>query len=252
MVQIQLHNVSLRFRIRQRGRIPLKDFLVQGWYRRSVNPIVEVNALKDISVTFEQGERIGIIGHNGAGKSTLLKVLAGIYPPTSGQVMVEGQVNSMLDIGVGIEAEATGWDNIAYRSYLLGATLSQVKRKREAVAEFSKLGDALHMPVRCYSTGMLVRLLFSIATEVDPEILLLDEILGAGDLSFQEKAQKRMFDLMDRARLIVLASHDLVTLKKMCGRILWLDHGRIRMEGPPEDVIPAYQEFMIQESQAVA
>src|SRR5207248_8000678 len=138
--------------------------------------ILEVRALHDVTLRAAQGDRVGIIGHNGAGKSTLLKVLAGIYPPTAGRRVVEGRISSLFDINLGFEAEATGWENIAYRSYLQGETPRTVRRKRDAIADFSELGNFLKMPVRYYSAGMMVRLAFSIATAIDPEILLIDEV----------------------------------------------------------------------------
>jgi ABC-type polysaccharide/polyol phosphate transport system ATPase subunit len=252
MVQIQLRDLHLQFRVRQRGRVTLKEFLVMRMFRRSVNPYIEVNALDGINLTIHEGERLGIIGHNGAGKSTLLKVLAGIYPPTHGSVDIEGRICSMLDVGVGIEPDATGWDNITYRCYLQGDTPTEVAQKKQAIADFSELGDALRMPVRFYSTGMQVRLIFSIATAVEPEILLLDEILGAGDMNFQEKARQRMLSLIERARLMVIASHDMQTLQRLCSRVIWLDHGHILQDGPPQEVISQYQEFMTRGSKAAA
>jgi ABC-type polysaccharide/polyol phosphate transport system ATPase subunit len=159
-------------------------------------------------------------------------------------MIVQGKVSSMLDLDVGIEAEATGWENIAYRCYLQGDRPADVRRKRDAIAEFTELGEALHMPVRFYSAGMRVRLLFSIATAVEPHILLLDEILGAGDMAFQEKASARMTALMDQARLILLTTHDMAALRRYCDRVLWLHRGQVVRDGAPDEVIPQYQEHM--------
>jgi len=244
MVHIRLSNVNLTFRVRKHKRIPFKQFLIGGFFRRSVNPIMEVHALKNINLEIQEGERIGVIGHNGAGKTTLLKLLAGIYPPTSGYLQVEGRVSTLLDIGVGIESDATGWANIAYRSYLQGLTPKQVRERRQRIAEFSELGEFLNIPVRFYSSGMLVRLCFSIATEIDPEILLIDEILSAGDLGFQEKAHRRILELIQQSRLLVIATHDTVTVPKLCTRMIWLDHGEIVMQGDPQTVVEAYKEYM--------
>src|SRR5262249_49566117 len=152
----------------------------------------------------EEGERVGVLGHNGAGKSTLLKLLAGVYPPTRGRRVVEGQISSLFDIALGFEIEATGWDNIRYRGYLQGETPDSIGEKMQPIADFSELGEFLNVPVRYYSAGMMVRLAFSIATAIDPEVLLVDEVLGAGDLAFQAKARQRMKEMIERARLLVL------------------------------------------------
>jgi ABC-type polysaccharide/polyol phosphate transport system ATPase subunit len=203
-----------------------------------------VRALQEISFKVQQGERLGVLGHNGAGKSTLLKVLAGIYPPSAGRRTVEGKICSLFDLLLGLEPEASGWENIGFRSYLQGETPRSVRAKVQEIAAFSELGDFLNMPVRFYSAGMLVRLAFSIATAIDPEVLLIDEALGAGDLGFQKKARARMIDLMQRAHLMVVVSHDLLSLGELCDRVLWMDHGRVRQIGPSGDIIAAYSASM--------
>jgi len=241
MARIELDRVSLTFHVRQHGRITLKEFLVRQMFRRSVNPKIQVHALQDVSLHLEEGARLGIIGHNGAGKSTLLKVLAGIYPPTAGRRLVEGQISSLFDIALGFEMDATGWENIAYRGYLQGESPRSIRSKVQPIADFSELGDFLNMPVRYYSAGMMVRLAFSIATAIDPEILLVDEVLSVGDLAFQEKARQRMREMMAKARLIVVVSHDLDSLAKLCDQAVWLDHGRVRLVGPTEEAVAAYR-----------
>jgi len=242
MARVLMDNVSLTFRVRQNQVLTLKEFLVGQMFRRSINPYMEVKALKEVSFEVDKGERIGILGHNGAGKSTLLKMLAGIYRPTSGKRMVEGKISSLFDIHLGFEPEANGWENIAYRSYLQGETPATLKDKVQAIADFTELGDFLNMPVRYYSAGMLVRLAFSIATAIDPEVLLVDEVLAAGDLSFQQKALKRMREMMDRAQLVIMVSHDLNSIRQLCTRAIWMDHGTVRMTGPVSEVIKAYHE----------
>jgi ABC-type polysaccharide/polyol phosphate transport system ATPase subunit len=241
---IELKNAGLTYWVRQRRRMAIKDYLVGGLLKKSFNPFTEIEALKDLNFRFVEGSRVGIIGHNGAGKSTLLRLIVGIYPPTAGEVVVQGQVNSMLDIGVGIEPEATGWENIYFRALLMGYHPKQIREKCQEIADFSELGPALDLPVRCYSSGMSVRLMFSIATCIEPEILVMDEILGAGDLGFHEKANKRMMQLIDRARILFLASHNMETIRQLCSHCLWLDHGRVCMEGRPNDVISAYNTYM--------
>jgi lipopolysaccharide transport system ATP-binding protein len=240
MARIELDKVGLTFRVRQKGRVSFKEFLVKRMFRRSVNPYLEVRALQDITLSLRAGQRLGIIGHNGAGKSTMLKMLAGIYPPTTGRRMVEGRISSLFDIALGFEVDATGWENIAYRGYLQGETPRTLRSKIQPIADFSELGDFLNMPVRYYSAGMVVRLAFSIATAIEPEILLVDEVLSVGDLSFQQKARQRMHEMIDKAELIVVVSHDLESLAKLCKQAIWMDHGRIRQFGPVEEMIDAY------------
>jgi ABC-type polysaccharide/polyol phosphate transport system ATPase subunit len=240
MVRIDLERVSLTFRVRQHRRITLKEFLVRQMFRRSVNPLIEVRALQEVNLRLAEGDRVGIIGHNGAGKSTLLKLLGGVYPPTSGRLRVEGRVSSLFDLALGFEPDGTGWENIGYRCYLQGETPRSVRAKQQAIADFSELGDFLNMAVRYYSAGMLVRLAFSIATAIEPEILLIDEVLGAGDLAFQQKARQRMLEMMSKARLILAVSHDLKGLTKLCDRAIWMDHGRVRHFGPIDETIAAY------------
>ncbi len=241
MARIELNNIDLTFRVRRHIRMSLKEFLVGQMFRRSKNPILEVHALSGVDLRVDRGDRIGVIGHNGAGKSTLLKLLAGVYQPTAGTMVVDGKISALFELALGFETHATGWENIAYRSYLQGETPRTVKEKRDAIAEFSELGDFLNTPVRYYSAGMLVRLAFSIATAIDPEILLVDEVLSVGDLAFQQKARERMRDMVDRAHLLVMVSHDLDTLPKICNRAIWLDHGRMVKEGPIDQVIASYR-----------
>ncbi len=240
MARIELDRVGLTFRVRKNIRLTAKEYLIGQMFRRDRNPIMEVRALQDVNLRVGQGDRVGIIGHNGAGKSTLLKVLAGIYPPTSGRRAVEGRISSLFDISLGFESEATGWENIAYRSYLQGETKRSVRAKRDAIAAFSELGDFLSTPVRYYSAGMLVRLAFSIATAIDPEILLIDEVLSVGDMAFQNKARERMEQMMARAHLMVVVSHELASLEKLCNVGVWMDHGRVVRTGPIREVIEAY------------
>jgi ABC-type polysaccharide/polyol phosphate transport system ATPase subunit len=252
MSSIELRDVGIRFRTRAHRRIPLKDYLIGRFFRNSVNPFLDVHALADINLSITEGERIGLIGGNGAGKSTMLRLLAGIYPPTSGTIDVEGEIASLLDIGIGVQAEASGWENIAYRCYLNGDTPAQLREKRQEIAEFSELGRHLEMPVRFYSSGMQVRLLFSLATAIEPDVLLIDEVLSAGDMGFYAKARRRMEQLIERSRILVMASHDFNAVQAICTRVLWLDQGRIRREGSPAEVIAAYREFMTQPQTAAA
>jgi ABC-type polysaccharide/polyol phosphate transport system ATPase subunit len=241
MARIELDRVGLTFRVRkQQGRMTLKEYLVRGLFLKPAVSIMEVRALQDLDLTIKAGERIGVIGHNGAGKSTLLKLLAGIYEPTTGRCRVTGRISSLFDLMLGFEPEASGWENIRYRGYLQGETPRSIQGKIESIADFSELGDFLSMPVRYYSAGMLVRLAFSIATAIHPEILLVDEVLSVGDMAFQEKARKRMREMMLQADLMVVVSHDLDSLAQLCDQAIWMDHGRLRRKGPIREVIAAY------------
>jgi ABC-type polysaccharide/polyol phosphate transport system ATPase subunit len=240
MPLIELDQIGLRFKVRCFGRISLKEYLLQGFFRRSKKTTFEVQALEDLDLTVDEGDRLGIIGPNGAGKSTLLKLLAGIYPPTAGRRQVNGQICALFDIALGFEPDASGWENMMYRGYLQGETPQSIRAKMQPIAEFSELGDFLNMPVRYYSAGMMVRLAFSIATAIEPEILIVDEVLSAGDMAFQSKARQRIKDLMSTARAVIVVSHDLASLEMVCDRVLWLDHGRARLMGSAREVIAAY------------
>jgi ABC-type polysaccharide/polyol phosphate transport system ATPase subunit len=169
-----------------------------------------------------------------------LKVLAGVYPPTSGRRVVRGKIGSLFDIVLGFEPDANGWENMAFRGYLQGETPATLRGKIKEIAEFSELGKFLDMPVRYYSNGMLVRLAFSISTAIEPEILIVDEALAAGDMEFQDKARQRMKSLIKSAQAVIVVSHDLDALSQICERTLWLDHGRVRMTGRTPEVIAAY------------
>jgi ABC-type polysaccharide/polyol phosphate transport system ATPase subunit len=240
MTLVNLDGVELVFQVRRYGRISLKEYIVSGLFRRPKENSFEVRALEGINLQIGEGERVGIIGHNGAGKSTLLRLMAGIYPPTAGRREVSGRISSLFELALGFEPDASGWDNIMYRGYLQGETPRSIRAKMQAIADFSELGRFLDMPIRYYSAGMVVRLAFSIATAIEPEILLIDEVLSAGDAEFQAKARQRMRSLLSRARAVIIVSHDVGTLRQICDRIVWLDHGRIRLEGPAEEVLAAY------------
>ena len=240
MARIDLTDASLTFSLRKSKNVTLKQYLLKGLFLKSFNPKVNIHALADLNLSATDGDRIGVIGHNGAGKSTLLKMIAGVYPPTSGAVKVQGSICSLFEISLGFEPEATGWENIRYRGYLQGETPKTLAGKVEEIAAFSELGDFLNIPVRYYSAGMMVRLAFSIATAAEPEVLLVDEVLSVGDASFQQKAKQRMKEMMSRSRLMVMVSHDIGSVVDMCNRAVWLEHGRIRMQGFPSDVTAAY------------
>jgi ABC-type polysaccharide/polyol phosphate transport system ATPase subunit len=241
MAKIELRDINLTFRVRQTPKVTLKEYVLKRMFSHKRNPYLEIPALRDITLELHDGDRLGVIGHNGAGKSTLLKLIAGIYPPTSGTRDVFGAISSLFDISLGFELDANGWDNIRYRAYLQGETPQSIAKKIDKVAEYSELGDFLNMSVRYYSAGMLIRLAFSIASAIEPEILLIDEVLAAGDLAFQVKAQQRMKELMSQARLMVLISHGIDELPNFCSKVAWMDHGRIVQIGAAEKVVAAYK-----------
>lgn len=252
MVEIDLDRVSLEFKVRQFKRLTLKEFLIRGMFKRSANPILHVQALREVSLHVGEGERLGILGHNGAGKSTLLKLLAGVYQPSGGTRRVIGRISSLFDIALGFEPDSNGWDNMYNRGYLQGESPKSIRSKVDQIAEFSELGQFLEMPVRYYSAGMMVRLAFSIATAIEPEILIVDEVLSVGDLAFQQKAAQRIKAMMSQARLIVMVSHDLDSLARLSNRCVWLDHGQVRMDGEPGAVIRAYQNHSLKPVAAAA
>ncbi|MBA2308565.1 MAG: ABC transporter ATP-binding protein [Pseudonocardiales bacterium] len=202
-------------------------------------PIIE--ALREITLSLGQGDRVALVGHNGAGKSTLLRLMSGIYEPTRGRAAIVGKVAPVFDLGVGMDPEVSGYDNIMVRGLFLGMTRRQMEERVDDIAEFTELGDYLSMPMRTYSTGMRVRLALGVVTSIDPEILLLDEGIGAVDASFLEKARERFHALVARSGILVFASHAEGMLAELCDTAIWLDHGQIRDRGPLHDVLAHYK-----------
>lgn len=202
--------------------------------------VEEHKALNNISLDIREGDRICLIGSNGAGKSTLLRTLAGILTPLSGSITVEGNISSLLDFATGFEMEMTGYENIIIRGMLLGMTRSEILNKRDAIAEFAELGDFINQPIKTYSSGMFVRLAFAVATSIEPDILIIDEIVGAGDASFTEKANARMEMMLDKGSIIVMATHSTELALRLCNRAIWLDKGNIVMDGKVSEVLEEY------------
>jgi ABC-2 type transport system ATP-binding protein len=202
-------------------------------------PIIE--ALHDITVSIAEGDRVALVGHNGAGKSTLLRLLAGIYEPTRGASRISGKVAPVFDLGVGMDQELSGIENIMIRGLFLGMTRKQMEKRVDDIAEFTELGDYLQMPLRTYSTGMRVRLALGVVTSIDPEILLLDEGIGAVDTAFLNKARDRLVDLVNRSGLLVFASHQDDLLLELCTSAIWMDEGHMRQHGSLREVITAYK-----------
>ena len=202
-------------------------------------PIIE--ALRDITVSLRRGARVALVGHNGAGKSTLLRLMSGIYEPTRGRALVQGKVAPVFDLAVGMDPEISGLDNILIRGLFLGMTRKQMEARVDDIASFTELGDYLSMPLRTYSTGMRVRLALGVVTSIDPEILLLDEGIGAVDAEFLAKARTRLFELVERSGILVFASHSDEFLADLCDTAIWMDQGTIREHGPLREVLAHYK-----------
>ncbi len=205
-------------------------------------------ALKDINLTIRKGERVGIIGHNGAGKSTLLRLLARIYPSTTGSVSVQGTVAPSIEMGAGFNPELSGKDNILLNGAMLGLSRRTMLEKVDGIFEFTGLHEFAELPLKYYSSGMFMRLAFGIATEIEPDILLIDEALSVGDQAFQDKARERLLGLFDRSNVVVLVSHDLNSLRDVCTRGLWMKQGQIIDDGPMDELIDRYLEATTRQS----
>lgn len=238
---IELRDVSLKFITYHDKTYSLKRAAIDLLLRReNPRPAEEFYALRNISLRFEQGERVGIIGHNGAGKSTLLRLMARIYPPTSGSISIRGRVAPLIEMGAGMHPELSGYDNILLNGAMLGFSRKEMEAKVDGIFEFTGLREFSHLPLKYYSSGMYMRLAFSIATEVNPDILLIDESLGVGDAAFVDKAKARIRGLLDRSNLVVIVSHDMVSLQSLCTRGIWLKHGQVIADGPIEQVVRRY------------
>ncbi|EIG63508.1 ABC transporter ATP-binding protein [Bradyrhizobium sp. WSM1253] len=244
--QITLQQVSVSFPIYHGGSRSLKKHLLfrgtGGQIATDANDRIVIEALKNVSFQARAGDRIALIGSNGAGKTTLLRAMAGIYEPISGEVISYGRVSPMFDIGLGIDGELSGYDNIRLRGMLLGLSASEIESYMPNIVEFTELGEYLDIPVRTYSSGMMTRLTFAVATCFAPEILLMDEWIMAGDASFLAKAQRRVESFVERASILVLASHSLDICRQWCTKAIWMDHGEVRMEAKLEAVLQAYSE----------
>jgi lipopolysaccharide transport system ATP-binding protein len=224
-------NITVDFPIYGGGSRSLKKSILNaasgGFFARDASERLVVRALDGVSFNFSSGDRIGLLGHNGAGKSTLLRVMAGIYEPTSGSFASKGRVASMLSINLGIDPEATGLENIFTRGYLMGIKPKEMKTLVDEIADFSGLGDFLYLPYRTYSSGMAMRLAFSIATCVDADIVLMDEWLSVGDAEFVDRAKVRLDQMIGKASIVVLASHNLDLIKSQCNKIYEINHGKM-------------------------
>lgn len=245
MVSIDVSNASVDFPIFDAKTRSLKKAVLQlgraggniGVHSRI--PVIE--ALRDINLSLRHGDRVALVGHNGAGKSTLLRLVSGIYEPTRGSSRIVGRMAPVFDLAVGMDPEISGYENIIIRGLFLGMTRRQMEARVDDIAEFTELGDYLSMPLRTYSTGMRVRLALGVVTSIDPEILLLDEGIGAVDAEFLAKARKRLHELVDRSGILVFASHSDEFLRELCSTAIWMDHGQIREHGPLREVLTHYK-----------
>jgi lipopolysaccharide transport system ATP-binding protein len=244
MASILFNNVCIDFPIFNAHSRSLKNRIMQvatgGQLNADDRGRITVRALENINFTFSDGERIALLGHNGAGKSTLLRALGKIYQPSSGLIKIEGSIGSLIDISLGIDTEATGRENIFLRGGMLGLSKDQLNRQLNEIIEFSELGDFIDMPLRTYSTGMNMRLAFAISTTLRPNILIMDEWLSVGDEKFKHKAESRMKSLVDATNILVVASHSRDLILNTCNRVIWLEHGKIIMDGDPKSILPLY------------
>ncbi len=244
MAFIDFHNVYVDLPVYNASGRSLKSKLLKTATGGRVNADeqgrVVVRALEDVSFQICDGERVGLLGHNGAGKTTLLRVLSGVYHPSSGMAKIEGEIGSLIDISLGIDPEATGRENIFIRGGLLGMKRREIADNIDSIIEFSELGDFVDMPLRTYSTGMHLRLAFSVSTILRPEILLMDEWLSVGDEGFRNKMQNRMNELVQSSNILVIASHSQDLLRQVCNRILWFEHGRVKKDGEANAILDEY------------
>lgn len=243
MAHVEFEHVSVEIPIYNSHTRSLKKSLMQiatGGQLKNQNGCTIVRALENINLTLNDGDRVGLLGHNGAGKSTLLRVLSRAYIPTSGTAIIQGSIGSLIDISLGINDEFTGRENVYFRGRLLGMTKTSLQEKMHEIHEFSGLGNFFDMPLRTYSSGMQLRLAFAVSTILRPEILLMDEWLSVGDEEFKHKADVRMQELISATRILVVATHSRELIMNNCNRVIWLEHGKIRMDGDPAIITDAY------------
>lgn len=245
MTQIKLEDVHVDFVIYQGSGKSLRKTILNtgtgGVLSHDAHHRTFVQALSGISFSLEKGDRLGLIGGNGAGKSTLLRVLAGVYEPTRGRVRVEGQVTPLFEISQGLDLDASGYDNIFLRAAYLGISRQEIMNLMDEIAEFTELGEYLDLPMRTYSAGMMMRLAFGVATTVKSDILLLDEWIAVGDLSFLEKAQKRASNFVSKSNILVVASHSEDVIRRLCNKLLWLRKGECAAYGDVDEIMDRYK-----------
>jgi ABC-type polysaccharide/polyol phosphate transport system ATPase subunit len=248
MAHIRLQQVVIDFPIANSSSQSLQLRLVQalGGRLASHHSTVVVRALDGVDLELNDGDRLGIVGHNGSGKTTLLRVLAGVYPPDPGFVAIEGSISSFTDITLGMDPESTGLENIVFRCAFMGLSFEQARKLTPAIAEFSELGSYLDLPTRTYSTGMFMRLAFAISTAIEPDILIMDEMISSGDSRFIDKAKRRLQQLISKANILALASHDMDLIRNICNKVAWMEHGVMKECGAPNTITAAYEKYSSQ------
>ncbi len=249
---IKIENVSMKFDMGIEKGLSFKqlfvDFFDPKMRKQHKHKKNYFMALNDVTIHIEKGEVVGLIGSNGAGKSTLLKIVSGVMKPTLGKVTVNGSIAPMIELGAGFDPELTARENIYLNGAILGYSKEFIDKKFDEIVEFSELRDFLDAPIKNYSSGMTAKLAFSIATIVDPEILIVDEILSVGDIKFQEKSREKMMSMIHGGTTVLYVSHSLDSIKELCTKVIWLEHGKIKMMGDPEDVCGAYYYFQMGET----
>ncbi len=249
MPAISLEKVALRYRV-PKERIPsLKEYAIRRLQRRVT--FEDFEALKDVDLSIEPGERVGVIGRNGAGKSTLFRIISRVLPPSEGRVFVAGRIAPILELGLGFHGELTGRENVMLQGALLGFSRAEIRERLERIVEWAELQDFIDAPARTFSTGMSARLAFAVATDVDPDILLVDEALSVGDEKFQRKCHDRMQGFHGRGKTMMLVSHSLSQIQDNCDRAIWLHHGRVVSDGDAASVTEAYHQWSLGETDAV-
>ena len=239
MSMIEVNNVSMRFNMAKEKHESLKEYFlaaVQGKLQ-----FEEFYALRDVSLTVERGDFYGLVGLNGSGKSTLLKVISGVFKPSAGSVTVRGTIAPLIELGAGFDFDLTARENIFLNGTVLGMTPKYIREKFDEIVEFSELRDFLDIPLKNYSSGMVSRLAFAVATTTKPDVLIADEILAVGDFLFQQKCEKRMQELMSGGTTVILVSHSIEQIERMCNKATWLEKGRVRMQGACGEVCTAYK-----------
>jgi ABC-type polysaccharide/polyol phosphate transport system ATPase subunit len=246
--RVSFENVVQHFRVIRERPDTLRETLVHLFRNRT--SYYDFEALKGISFVVSDGESVGIVGRNGSGKSTILRIIAGVYRPTAGVAKVSGKIAPLIELGAGFHPDLTGRENIVLNGLLLGLTKQEIRNREEQIVEFAELGAFIDSPVKQYSSGMFMRLGFAIATEVDPDILLLDEILAVGDAGFQQKCLERISDFHRRGKTIFMVSHTPGNIRKFCQRALWVHDGVLREDGPAGEIIARYEELLQQPVEA--
>ena len=237
---VEFRDVSLRFKIlSERGISTFKEWAIR-WLTSKMS-YRELVALSHVSFALQAGRSLGIVGHNGAGKSTLLRVAAGILTPTQGTAIMRGRMAPVIELGLGFEAELTGWENVFFNGALLGRSREEMEERLDEIVEFAELDEFIDQPIRTYSTGMVARLAFAVATTVDAQVLLLDEVLSVGDESFRRKCNERLESFQEKGVTILLVSHDLDAVQNICDEALWLEHGVVRGYGPSSEIVETYR-----------